>query len=35
LEDGGDGGVEVVGLGLRSVEDVDGVATTGDCEMRD
>jgi hypothetical protein len=34
LEDGGDGGVEVVGLGLRSVEDVDGVATTGNCEKR-
>jgi hypothetical protein len=29
LEDGGYGGVEVVGFGLGGVKDVDGVATTG------
>lgn len=34
LEDGGNGRMEVVGFGLRSVEDVDGVATTGDCDVR-
>lgn len=31
LEDGGDGGVEVVRLGLWCVENVDGVSTTGYC----
>lgn len=34
LEDGRDGGVEVVRFGLRGVENVDGVATTGNCERR-
>lgn len=34
LEDGGDGGVEVVCLRLRCVENVDGVSTTRYCRER-
>ena len=31
LEYSGDGGVQIVGFGLRSVVDVDGITSTGDC----
>ena len=34
LEDGRDGGMKVVGLGLRRVENVDGVSATGNCAKR-
>jgi hypothetical protein len=33
LEDGGDGGVEVICFGLRRVVDVDGVPTAWDCRL--